>query len=195
MVITGNNSDKIKALKEHFSKEFEIKDLSYLKYFLGIEVSISNSGIFLSQGKYILDLLKETWMSGCQRVNTLVEEWLKLCIEEGKIPIDKGRYQRLVGKLMYLAHTRPDLAYALSIVSQFMRNLGEKHMEAAMRILRYLKFSLGRGILFKKNSVVDDIVVYTDADKAGALVNKRSTSGYFTFVGGILLHGVARNNI
>ncbi|RVW13083.1 Retrovirus-related Pol polyprotein from transposon RE1 [Vitis vinifera] len=94
---------------------------------------------------------KETGMSGCQPVNTPIEEGMKLCVEPNQVSIDKGRYQRLVGRLMYLAHTRPDLAYALSVVSQYMHNPGEQHMNAVMRILR------------------------------------RSTSGYFTFVGGNLV--------
>ncbi|RVW45368.1 Retrovirus-related Pol polyprotein from transposon RE2 [Vitis vinifera] len=99
---------------------------------------------------------KETRMSGCQPVNTPIEEGLKLCVEPNQVSTDKGRYQRLVGRLMYLAHTRPNLAYALSVVSQYMHNPGEQHMNAVMRIL----------------SVVDD---------------RRSTSGYFTFVGGNLM--------
>ncbi|RVX07045.1 Retrovirus-related Pol polyprotein from transposon RE1 [Vitis vinifera] len=119
------------------------------------EVSRSSEGIFPSQRKYALDLLQETRMSGCQPVNTPIEEGLKLCVEPNQVSTDKGRYQRLVGRLMYLAHTRPNLAYALSVVSQYMHNPGEQHMNAVMRIL----------------SVVDD---------------RRSTSGYFTFVGGYL---------
>ena len=78
-------------------------------------------------------------MSACQPADTPVEEGLKLCVGSDQVPVDKGRYQRLVGRLMYLAHTRSDLAYALSIVSHFMHNPGEQHMNAVMRILRYLK--------------------------------------------------------
>ncbi|WJZ89730.1 hypothetical protein VitviT2T_008926 [Vitis vinifera] len=85
---------------------------------------------------------------------------------------------------MYLAHTRPDLAYALSVVSQYMHNPGEQHMNAVMRILRYLKNALGKGILFAKNVNHQSIEVYIDADWAGAVDDMRSTSGYFTFVGG-----------
>ncbi|RVW84332.1 Retrovirus-related Pol polyprotein from transposon RE1 [Vitis vinifera] len=94
---------------------------------------------------------KETGMSGCQPVNTPIEKGLKLCVEPNQVSTDKGRYQRLVGRLMYLAHTRPDLAYALSIVSQYMHNPGEQHMNVVMRILRYLKNAPGKGILFAKN--------------------------------------------
>ncbi|RVW58710.1 Retrovirus-related Pol polyprotein from transposon RE1 [Vitis vinifera] len=116
-----------------------------------------------------------------------LEEGLKLCVESNQVSTDKGRYQRLVGRLMYLAHTRPDLAYALSVASQYMHNPGEQHMNAVMRILRYLKNALGKGILFAKNVDHQSIEVYTDADWAGAVDDRRSTSGYFTFVSGNLV--------
>ena len=187
MVLTGNDLEEMKLLQEYLSKEFEIKDLGSLKYFLGIEVSRSKNGIFLSQRKYTLDLLKETGMSACQLIDTPMEEGLKLCVESNQIPIDKGRYQRLVGRLMYLAHTRPDLAYALSVVSQFMHNPGEQHMNSVMRILRYLKSAPGKGIMFTKKEDWQNVSVYTDVDWAGAIDDRRSTSGYFTFVGGNLV--------
>ncbi|RVW73201.1 Retrovirus-related Pol polyprotein from transposon RE1 [Vitis vinifera] len=187
MVVTGNDPEERKALQNYLSREFEMKDLGPLKYFLGIEVSRSSEGIFLSQRKYVLDLLQETGMSGCQPVNTPIEEGLKLCVEPNQVSTDKGRYQRLVGRFMYLAHTRPDLAYALSVVSQYMHNPGEQHMNAVMRILRYLKNAPRKGILFAKNVDHQSIEVYTDADWAGAVDDRRSTSGYFTSVGGNLV--------
>ncbi|KAH9718244.1 hypothetical protein KPL71_022143 [Citrus sinensis] len=164
-------------------------------------VSRSKGGIFLSQGKYALDLLHETGMTACQPIDTLIEERLKFCITSDQVPVDKGRYQSLIGRLMYLSHTRPDLAYALSVVSQFIHNPGEQHMKAVMRILRYLKTNPGKGILFFKNEDYSNIKVYTDANWAGSVSDRRSTSGYFTFVGGNLVtwrskkqHVVARSS-
>ncbi|KAM1012004.1 hypothetical protein ACFX2C_047285 [Malus domestica] len=163
MVVIGNDPEERSALQRYLSTEFEIKDLGSLKYFLGIEVSRSSSGIFLSQRKYIIDLLHETGMSACQPVATPLEEGLKLSVDPNQVPVDKRRYQRLVGRLMYLAHTRPDLAYALSVVSQYMHDPREQHMNAVMRILRYLKGSPGKGILFKRNNHLR-VEGYTDAD-------------------------------
>ncbi|KAH9764942.1 retrovirus-related pol polyprotein from transposon RE1 [Citrus sinensis] len=201
MVVTGNDEEETEALQKYLSREFEMKDLDALKYFLGIEVSRSKGGIFLSQRKYALDLLHETGMTACQPIDTPIEEGLKFCITSDQVPVDKGRYQRLIGRLMYLSHTRPDLAYALSVVSQFMHNPGEQHMKAVMRILRYLKTNPGKGILFSKNKDYSNIEVYTDADWAGSVSDRRSTSGYFTFVGGNLVtwrskkqHVVARSS-
>ncbi|XP_026428445.1 uncharacterized protein LOC113324344 [Papaver somniferum] len=126
-------------------------------------------------------------MSACQPVHTPIEERVKLCIEPDQVPVDKGIYQRLVGILMYLSHTSPDLAYALIVVSQFMHNPGEQHMDVVMRILRYLKSAHGKGILFSKNKDFRRIVAYTDSYYAGEIDGRRSTAGYFTFVGGNLV--------
>ncbi|XP_024031285.1 uncharacterized protein LOC112094508 [Morus notabilis] len=130
---------------------------------------------------------KDTGMLRCQPIDTPIEEGRELCVEPNQIPADKGRYLRLVGRLMYLVHTRPDLAYALSVVSQYMHNLGEQHMNAVMRTLRYSKSALGKGILFTKNIDHQSIKVYTDADCVGTVDDRRSTFGYFTFVGGNLV--------
>jgi len=99
---------------------------------------------------------------------------------------DKERYQRLVGKLIYLSHTRPDIAYAVGVISQFMHHPQEDHMEAAMRIVQYLKGTPGSEIMFQKHGHLN-IKAYTDADWAGNPNDKRSTSGYFTLVEGNLV--------
>ena len=128
MVVTGDDLVEQAALKSYLSTKFEMKDLGPLKYFLGIEVSRCKSGIFLSQRKYVLDLLEETGMTACKPDSTPLAEGMKLGIDQNQVPVDKGRYQRLVGRLMYLSHTRPDLAHALSVISQYMHNPGEQHM-------------------------------------------------------------------
>jgi hypothetical protein len=186
IIVTGDDSGERKRLHEHLAREFEMKDLGELKYFLGIEVSRSDKGIFLSQRKYALDLLSETGMTACSPASTPMEENLKLHGDSNQVPTNKERYQRLVGRLMYLAHTRPDLAYSLSVVSQFMHSPSEEHMNVVTRILRYLKSSPGKGILFTKGHNLD-VNGYTDVDWAGSIQDRRSTSGYFTFVGGNLV--------
>ncbi|XP_070662301.1 secreted RxLR effector protein 161-like [Malus domestica] len=125
-------------------------------------------------------------MSACKPVTTPLAEGMKLSLDPNQVPVDKGRYQRLVGRLMYLAHTRPDLSHALSVVIHYMHDPGEQHMQAIMRILCYLKRSLGNGLLFRKNAHFG-IERYTDAAWAGSIDDRRSTFGYFTFVGGNLL--------
>lgn len=99
----------------------------------------SKEGIIISQRKYILDLLNETGLLGCKPVDMPMDSTKKMNRSEESIPVAKGRYQRLVGKLIYLSHTRPDIAYSVSVVSQHMNNPTEDHLDAVNRILRYLK--------------------------------------------------------
>ncbi|KAB2628036.1 hypothetical protein D8674_032831 [Pyrus ussuriensis x Pyrus communis] len=186
MIITGDDCDEISRLQRNLAAEFEMKNLGDLKYFLGVEVARSSKGIFLSQRKYVLDLLKETGMLGCKPVDTPIVEKHHLCLDPNQKSVDKGRYQRLVGRLIYLAHTRPDIAYAVSVVSQFMHSPSEDHMAAVMRILAYLKSAPGKGVLYRKHGHLR-IEGFTDADWAGSVGDRRSTSGYFTFVGGNLV--------
>ena len=95
-------------------------------------------------------------------------------------------YQRLVGRLIYLAHTRPNIAYSVSVINQFMHGPREPHLQAAYRVLHYLKGNPGKGILIKKNNTFA-LEAYTDADYGGSLVDRRSTTGYCTFLGGNLV--------
>ena len=120
MIITGDDSEEIARLQEQLAFEFEMKNLGGLKYFLGIEVARSKQGIFLSQRKYILDLLTEVGLLDCKPAYTPIIPNHKLGEYPNQVPTDKGTYQRLVSKLIYLSHTRHDIAYAVSVVNQFM---------------------------------------------------------------------------
>ncbi|CAJ2656645.1 unnamed protein product [Trifolium pratense] len=185
IVLTGDDIVEMARVKEKLALDFEIKDLGSMRYFLGMEVARSKDGILVSQQKYILDLLKETGMSGCRPADTPMDPNAKLW-EEGSVPVDTGRYQRLVGKLIYLSHTRPDIAFSVSVVSQFMHSPFEEHLEAVYRILRYLKANPGKGLFFKKTNE-RNVSIFTDADWAGSVTDRRSTSGYCTYVWGNLV--------
>ncbi|XP_043693376.1 uncharacterized mitochondrial protein AtMg00810-like [Telopea speciosissima] len=171
IVITGSDTEEVKRLKKYLGTEFEVKDLGKLRCFLGIEVAHSARGISVSQRKYTLDLLNETGMLGCKPADTPLEPNTHLKRKEGD-PVDKGSYQRLVGRLIYLSHTRPDIAFAVSLVSQYMHDPHSSHLEATYRILRYLKSSLGKGILyFPHNHTL--VEAYTNADWAGCPDDRR----------------------
>jgi hypothetical protein len=185
IIITGDDTFEMSQLKQKLSKEFEVKDLGQLKYFLGIEIARSPKGIVLSQRKYVLDLLSDVGMLGCRVASTPIEQNHQLCAQSGD-PVDRESYQRLVGRLIYLCHTRPDISYAVSVVSRYMHDPRSGHLEAAHRILRYLKGSPGRGLLFKANGHLN-VDGYCDADWASCLDDRRSTSGFCVFVGGNLV--------
>ena len=123
-----------------------MKDLDELRYFLGIEVLRTEDEIFISQKKYILDLLAETGMVDCKQAETPTAVNHELEMREGGKPANKEQYRRLVGKLIYLVDTRPDIAYVVGVVSQFKHNPQVEHMDAAMRIVRYLKWSPDREV-------------------------------------------------
>ena len=152
IVLTGNCKGEMVYLKKLLSKEFEIKDLGQPRYFLGMEVARSSQGISISLRKYVLDLLKETGMIGCKPVQTPMAPNTKLEAQTKGTTIDRGMYQCLVGKLIYLTHTRHNISFDVSIVNQFLNNPMEEHLNVVYRILRYLKGSPGKGLMFKENS-------------------------------------------
>jgi hypothetical protein len=162
IVITGDDDKEILYLKRTLARSFKVKDLGYLNYFLGIEVAYGTQGIYLSQRKYIIDLLTETGMLNCKPATTPIEQNHRILADSGD-PVDKHQYQRLVGRLIYLSHTRPDIAYAVSIVSRYMHDPRSSHLDTVHRILRYLKSCPGKCILFSNNGHLR-VEGYTDAD-------------------------------
>src|SRR3954466_10651482 len=117
IVITGDDAEEIQRLKNRLRKEFEVKDLGQLKYFLGIEIARSPRGIVLSQRKYVLDLLSETIMLGCKVASIPVEQNHKLSAD-GSDQVNREQYQKLVERLLYLIHTRPAISHAISLESR-----------------------------------------------------------------------------
>ncbi|XP_028787938.1 uncharacterized protein LOC114743902 [Neltuma alba] len=120
-------------------------------------------------------------MLGCRPSDTPIR--VDKISDEGDIgkAVDMGRYQRIVGKLIFLSHIRLDIAFAVIVVSQHSHDPKQKHLNEVYRILRYLKGSPGYGLLFKKSDK-QSIEIYTDADSASDQDDRKSTSGYCTFV-------------
>ena len=109
---------RVTFVKKKLVDDFQIKDLGTLKYFLGMEFARSKSGILVNQRNYILDLLKEIGLLGCRVAETPIEQNLKLDIAKEKEIKENEKYERLVGRLIYLSHTRPGIAFAFSMASQ-----------------------------------------------------------------------------
>ena len=186
IILIGDHEKEIGLLKKFLTKKFEIKDFGNLKYFLGIEIAQSKKNIAILQRKYVLDLVNEIGMLGCKPAETPMDTTVKLEENDGSAPVDKGRYQRLVGKLIYLSHIRPDIGFLVSMVSQFMNNPTEKHMTVVTRILRYLKMTLGKGLFFQR-ATKKEIKIFSDVEWAGSVIDRRSTSEYCSFVCGNLV--------
>ncbi|KAM2012318.1 hypothetical protein ACFX1T_024197 [Malus domestica] len=185
LIVTGDNPEEITALKATLYSIFSIKDLSRLRYFLRIEMDQSPTGLFLNQQKYVLDLLEEANMMHCKPAKTPLPTNFK--DETSGIQLENAsEYQMLVGKLIYLTITRPDIAYAVSFVSQFMHSPSCHHLQLVKRIIRYLKSLVSTGI-FMQNNGHFTIEGYTDSNWAGNILDRKSTIGYCTLVGGNLV--------
>ena len=177
ILIIGNDPVNIVATKQFLHKHFHIKDLGNLKYFLGIEVFASKNGIFISQHKYALEVIKDAWLLGV----TPMERGLKLS-DKGTLLKDTNWYRRLVGQLIYLTVSRPDITYVVHVLSRFMQQPRKLHIEVALRVVRYLKGAPGRGLFFSSKSDLR-LRAYCDSDWAGCPLTRRSTTGYCVFLG------------
>ena len=184
LIFTGDLS--IDLFKEAMKKEFEMTDLGLMKYFLGIEVNQNENGIFISQAKYANDVLKRFNMLNCKSAPTPIVTGLKLSKNDEGHNVDPKLYKRLVGSLMYLTATRPDIMYSVSLISRFMESPKDTHWNAGKRILRYVNGTRNFGILYSCSNEFK-LIGYTDSDFAGSIDDRRSTSGYaFHFGTGVV---------
>ncbi|XP_022875774.1 uncharacterized protein LOC111394250 [Olea europaea var. sylvestris] len=171
----------VEEFKKKMMRDFEMSDLGQMKYFLGIQVKQSPGRIFLSQEKYIDDLLEKSSMNQCKPVSTPMGPNEKFQVNDDAEKVDATLYRKLIGSLIYL-NTRPDITQSVSLLSRFMNEPSKNHFTAAKRILRYLKGTKNQGIEFKKENNFN-LVGYTDSDWAGSLVDRKSTSGYIFCLG------------
>ena len=181
LLIAGNSEVNIGLLKSVLSNTFHMKDLGDVQYFLGLEIHRSESGFFVSQKKYALDLIKE-YRVGSSISKIPMETHLKLAPDKGEPLLDAQPYQRLLGKLIYLTVTRPDIVYAVHILTQYMQKPTSDHMQAAKRLLKYLAYNPGQGILLASTSAAK-LTGYCDSDWASCSFSRRSTSGYCVLLG------------
>ncbi|GKD52418.1 ribonuclease H-like domain-containing protein, partial [Tanacetum coccineum] len=189
IVITENNNDEILKFKTFLNHKFKIKDLGELKKFLGIEVLKNKNGLCLNQRKYCIELLHEYGLLACKLVATPMPENGILSHKEtdnDKFLKNITSYQKIVGKLIYLYNTRPEIAYFVHCLSQHMHSPFQSHFEAVLKVLRYLKYAPGAGIVYSK-SRISSISASSNSDWAKCKMTRRSVSGYYVFVFGGLV--------
>ena len=186
IVITGSDSKGMHEVISELSLVFDMKDLGFLSYFLGLEVLKTKNGLFLCQTKYAKDLLIKTGMDTIRACNSPCLPHCQMTKDQGVLLADPTSYRSIVGALQYLTFTRPDIAYAVNTVCQFMTAPTDVHFAAVKRILRYLQGSIHKGLSYSSTGGLNNAVnikAYCDADWAGEVIQRRSTTGFVVYLG------------
>ena len=181
-IIACNDLSTLQKFKNYLCQCFKMKDLGKLKYFLGIEVARTREGMFISQRKYTLDIVAEAGLLACKPSAVPIELNYKLALSKNELIADPAPYRRLVGRLIYLTFTRPELCYAVHILSQFMKAPQKDHWDAAQRVIRYLKGCPSQGVMLQSDSRLR-VTAFCDADWSSCPITRRSLSSYIVLLG------------
>ncbi|KAF5446008.1 hypothetical protein F2P56_031673, partial [Juglans regia] len=186
IVVTASDSSIITDFISSLSATFPVKDLGSLHFFLGIHVCRTAKGLFLSQSRYISDLLQKTNMHESKTVSTSMSTSAKISALDGSSFEDPQLYRSVVGSLQYLSFTRPDISFAVNKVCQYMHSPRQSHWQAVKRILCYLKLTISLGLFFSSVSSLK-LTAFSDADWAGFPDDRKSTGGFCVYFGSHLV--------
>ena len=179
LVFTGSDEGMFAVFKASMKREFDMTDLGKMKFFLGVEVVQNDEGIYLSQRKYALEVLERFGLEKANSVRNPMIPGMKLMRNEDGEQVDVTQYKQMVGSLMYLLVTRPDLMFGIGLISRYMERPTTLHMQAIKTILRYVKGSVNLSIHYRREAASDErLMAYSDSDYAGDQDDRRSTSGY-----------------
>ncbi|XP_017614017.1 uncharacterized mitochondrial protein AtMg00810-like [Gossypium arboreum] len=159
----GNDARLLKEFKQEMMKVFEMTDLGLMSFSLGMEIKQAEHEVFIYQKKYSKEILKKFKLEECKEVSTPMSQKEKLCKEDGADKVDKGYFRSLIGCLMYLTATRPDILNAVSILSRFMHCASELQLRAAKRVVHYIKGTSNFGVKFTRNKEFK-LVGFSDSD-------------------------------
>ncbi|XP_056695777.1 uncharacterized protein [Spinacia oleracea] len=182
IIFGATNEDLCKEFSDLMQQEFQMSMMGELNFFLGLQIKQMEQGIMIHQQKYIKDLIKKYGMESAKSNHTPMGTTTRLDEDQEGKSVDQTRYRGMIGSLLYLTASRPDIAFSLGVCARFQSNPKESHLTAVKRILRYLK-GTDDLCLWYPNYDHFDLKGYTDADYAGDLVNRKSTSGMVQFLG------------
>lgn len=182
LIVTGGNQQEIAKFKGEMMNKFKMSDLGKLTYYLGIKVTQSAGKITLCQSAYARKLLEKAGMLDCTGAHVPMEARLKLSKSSTNPPVDATLYRSIVGGLRYLVHSRPDIAFAVGYVSWFMVKPTAEHLSAVKQILRYIASTRNFGCIFSSGDTLE-LVGFSDADMAGDLDDRKSTTGSLFLIG------------
>ncbi|KAB2603157.1 hypothetical protein D8674_004162 [Pyrus ussuriensis x Pyrus communis] len=163
IVYTGSSDTMLDRFKNDMMQHYEMTDLGLLHHFLGMGIVQTKKSIFIHQKKYAMKLLEKFGLQGCKSVGTPLVANERLCKNDGSEAADESEYRKLVGSLLYLTATRPDIMFGTSLLARFMHGPTKKHMGTARRVLRYIQGTMDFGIEYYWAGSIDDM---------------KSTSGY-----------------
>ncbi|KAG7569356.1 Zinc finger CCHC-type [Arabidopsis thaliana x Arabidopsis arenosa] len=186
ILIASNSDSDLQALKNALHAAFKIKDMGPPKFFLGLEIARNDTGISICQRKYALDILASTGMLACQPARVPMDPTIPLTKETGTLLENGTAYRELVGRLLYLTITRPDITFAVHKLSQFLSCPTDIHLQAAHRVLRYLKGNPGQGLFYAADSDLC-LNAFADADWGTCQDTRRSVTGFCVYLGKSLI--------
>ncbi|KAJ9545769.1 hypothetical protein OSB04_025476 [Centaurea solstitialis] len=182
IIFGSTNSDMCTWFSDLMTTRFEMSMLRELSFFLGLQVLQKPDGILINQSKYIGDLLKRFHMDTSSVAKTPMASSTLIGADAKGKPVDQKTYRAIIGSLLYLTPSRPDIMFATCFCARFHANPKESHMMAVKRILRYLKGTPNRGLWYPKESGFE-LVAFSDADHGGCQLDRKSTSGHVQFLG------------
>ncbi|KAJ9544402.1 hypothetical protein OSB04_024109 [Centaurea solstitialis] len=182
IIFGSTNPELCTKFSKIMETEFEMSMMGELNFFLGIQVKQNPDGIFISQSKYIKDMLKKFHMTDCSPIKIPMPTGNLLGPDLAGKSVDQKIYRSMIGSLLYLTATRPDIMFATCFCARFQANPKESHLAAVKRILRYLKGTPELGLWYPKDSSFE-LISFTDADYGGCKPDRKSTSGSCQFLG------------
>ncbi|KAK6145353.1 hypothetical protein DH2020_022173 [Rehmannia glutinosa] len=186
-IIFGATNDSLcKKFSKLMQGEFEMSMMGELNFFLGLQIKQCQEGIYISQSKYTKELLKKFGIEEGRTVSTPMATNVKIDKDEKGKSVDESKYRGMIGSLLYLTASRPDILHAVCLCARFQGNPKEFHMSVVKRIFRYLKGTIQYGLFYPKNENFS-LKGYSDSDYAGNIDDRKSTSGSCQFLGDCLV--------
>jgi hypothetical protein len=182
MLVTRSNVKLLAEFKREMQDVFEMSDVGIMNYFLGMEIHQCSLGIFVSQRKYAVDILKKFKLESCKEVATPLVQNEKISKNDGEKLEEPSAFSSLVGSLLYLTATRPDLIFPADLLSRFMSSPSNVHIGVAKKVLKYIRGTTNLGIWYSKIGGFK-LIGYVDSDWVGSVDDMKSTSGYVFTIG------------